>query len=401
MTVSNDPRWDDLLASQPAMTDTRTATDGHDANASAEQVKRTRRRRRRAVLISALVLVAALGVGTAGIFFTFEDRIRNVLGWEGPIDYEGGGTGEVVVTITNGQVGADIATLLAEQDVVMTYKAFYSLLLQNPEVTFQPGNYALRTQMSARAALDALQNPANRVELSIGFNEGLSIDQVLESLSDSSGIPLDVFEAAAADPTAYGAGSEAPSLEGYLFPARYTLDPSVDAATILQTLVNRTFESLDAAGVAPEDRHRMLTIAALIQREAGSNPEDFYKVSRVIQNRLETGMALQMDSTAHYGYAWRYGERLDQSVFSTQAELDDDNAYNTYQIQGLPLGPIGAAGDLAIDAAVNPADGPWLFFVTVNLDTGETAFTATGEEHNAAVRRLQAWCEETKSPNCA
>ena len=399
--MSNDPSLDDLLASQPAATDTRPETGGRDAIASADQAKRTRRRRGRAALATVLVVVTALGIGTAGIFFAFEDRIRNVLGWEGPIDYEGDGTGEVVVTITDGQVGGDIATLLAEQDVVMTYKAFYSLLLQNPDVTFQPGNYALRTQMSAQAALDALQNPANRVELSIGFNEGLSIDQVLESLSESSGISLGELEAAATDPTVYGVGAEAPSLEGYLFPARYTLDPSADAATILQTLVNRTFESLDAAGVAPGDRHRVLTIAALIQREAGSNPEDFYKVSRVIQNRLDTGMALQMDSTAHYGYAWHYGERLDQSVFSTQAELDDDNAYNTYQIQGLPLGPIGAAGDLAIDAAVNPAAGPWLFFVTVNLDTGETAFTTTGDEHSAAVRQLQAWCEETKSPNCA
>ena len=399
--MPNDSSWDDLLASQPATTDTRHEGVGHHSSSAPDQAKRTRRRRRRTVLVIALVLVGALGIGAAGIFFTFEDRIRSVLGWEGPIDYEGEGTGKVVVTITDGLVGGDIATLLAEEDVVMTYKAFYSLLLQNPDVIFQPGNYALRTQMSAQAALDALQNPANRVELAIGFNEGLSIDQALESVSESSGIPVAELEAAAADPTVYGVGAEAPSLEGYLFPARYLLDPSVDAATILQTLVNRTFESLDAAGIAPEDRHRVLTIAALIQREAGSNPEDFYKVSRVIQNRLDTGMPLQMDSTAHYGYAWRYGERLDQSVFSTQAELDDDNAYNTYQIQGLPLGPIGAASDLAIDAAVNPADGPWLFFVTVNLDTGETAFTTTGEEHNAAVRRLQAWCEETNSPNCA
>ncbi|WP_354475379.1 endolytic transglycosylase MltG [Marisediminicola sp. UYEF4] len=399
--MPNDSSWDDLLASQPATTDTRHQGVGHHSSSAPDQAKRTRRRRRRTVLVIALVLVGALGIGAAGIFFTFEDRIRNVLGWEGPIDYEGEGTGEVVVTITDGQVGGDIATLLAEEDVVMTYKAFYSLLLQNPEITFQPGNYALRTQMSAQAALDALQDPANRVEVSVGFNEGLSIDQVLESLSESSGIPLAEFEAAAADPTVYGVGAEAPSLEGYLFPARYTLDPRVDAPTILQTLVDRTFQSLDAAGVAAADRHRVLTIAALIQREAGSNPEDFYKVSRVIQNRLDSGTPLQMDSTAQYGYAWRYGERLEQSVFSKQAELDDDNAYNTYQIQGLPLGPIGAAGDLAIDAAVNPADGPWLFFVTVNLDTGETAFTTTGEEHNAAVRRLQAWCEETNSPNCA
>ena len=66
----------------------------------------------------------------------------------------------------------------------------------------------------------------------------------------------------------------------------------------------------------------------------------------------------------------------------------------------LPIGPIGAAGDLAIDAALHPADGPWFYFVPVNLDTGETVFSVTLAEHNAAVRQLQEWCRATKSPNC-
>ena len=67
---------------------------------------------------------------------------------------------------------------------------------------------------------------------------------------------------------------------------------------------------------------------------------------------------------------------------------------------GIPIGPIGAPGDLAIDAALHPADGPWLYFVTVNLDTGETKFTSTIAEHNAAVQELRDWCRATKSPNC-
>jgi UPF0755 protein len=169
---------------------------------------------------------------------------------------------------------------------------------------------------------------------------------------------------------------------------------------VLRILVDRTFQALDSAGVAPEDRARVLTIASLIQREAGTNPEDFFKVSRVIQNRLAEGMKLQFDSTAHYGYTWKHGEREDGGVFSSSAELADDNPYNTYVITGLPQGPIGAAGDLAIDAALHPADGPWLYFVTVNLDTGETVFTSTNAEHNAAVRQLQDWCRTTQSPNC-
>ena len=68
------------------------------------------------------------------------------------------------------------------------------------------------------------------------------------------------------------------------------------------------------------------------------------------------------------------------------------NPYNTYANPGLPIGPIGNPGDVAIDAALHPADGPWLFFVTVNLDTGETVFSTTVDEHEAAVAQLQDWC---------
>ena len=87
-------------------------------------------------------------------------------------------------------------------------------------------------------------------------------------------------------------------------------------------------------------------------------------------------------------------------MFSTSAELNDDNPYNTYFITGLPIGPIGAAGDLAIDAALHPVDGPWVYFVTVNLDTGETVFSETNAQHEAAVQQLRQWCRTSQSPNC-
>src|SRR5690606_2780958 len=115
--------------------------------------------------------------------------------------------------------------------------------------------------------------------------------------------------------------------------------PGVDARGIIQTLVNRAFQSLDAAGVPVEERHRVLTIASLIQREARL-PDDFYKVSRVIQNRLDEGMRLEFDSTAHYGAGGASG-----SVFTTDEERAAVNDYNTYVIPGLPVGPIAGAGD--------------------------------------------------------
>lgn len=352
-------------------------------------------------LVVVLVLLGSAAGGAAWAWANYETQIRKVMGWELPTDYEGSGHGEATVVIKSGDGGEAIAATLVEAGVTMTSEAFYKLLLkQDPQVVFFPGHYQLKLEMSAQAALDALQDPANKIESSVLIKEGWSVDQAIDALVEGTGLAREEYVAAVADPTFYNAAAEAPSLEGYLFPARYSFDPGVDAASVINTLVARTYKSLDAAGVAVEDRHRVLTIASLVQREAGSNPDDFFKVSRVIYNRLDQGMLLQFDSTSHYGYAWKHGERLDSSVFSSKAELEDDNPYNTYKHPGLPIGPIGAAGDQAITAAVTPAEGPWLYFVTVNLETGETKFTNTNAEHEAAVNELRRWCRETQSPNC-
>lgn len=355
-----------------------------------------KRRRGRTALVIVLVAVLALvGGGAATAWILFEEQVREVMGWELPIDYAGDGNGvEVDVTISSGQIGSDIATTLYEAGVTMTYEAFYELLLGlDEQPVFIPGTYALEEQMSAQAALDALLDESNRKVNSAVIREGLTLSSYVELLSAGTGIPVEDFEEAVADYTSYGLPEDAVSLEGYLFPATYEFDPGVTAREIIQVLVNRTFESLDAAGVAPEDRNRVLTIAAIIQREARI-ADDFYKVSRVIQNRLAIPMRLEMDSTAQYGADGQ------ESAFSTAEQLEAVNGYNTYKRDGLPIGPIAGVGDLAIDAALHPVDGPWIFFVTVNLDTGETVFSETAAEHDRGVDQLHAWCAETDHPAC-
>jgi UPF0755 protein len=356
------------------------------------------KKRRRGLIALVIVLVSVLALGGGGFaaaWVLYEDRVREVLGWELPIDYVGDGNGtEVDVTISSGQIGSDIATTLHEAGVTMTYEAFYELLLgMDEQPNFIPGTYALQEEMSAQSALDALLDPANRKVNSAVIREGLTLSSYAELLAAGTGIPEEDFEAAIADYTSYGLPEDAVSLEGYLFPATYEFDPGVTARDIIQLLVNRTFQALDEAGVAPEDRNRVLTIASIIQREARIEG-DFYKVSRVIQNRLAIPMQLEMDSTA------QYGEDSQDSAFSTAEQLEAVNGYNTYTKEGLPIGPIAGVGDLAIEAALNPVDGPWIFFVTVNLDTGETVFSETVEEHDRGVERLFAWCAETDHPAC-
>src|SRR5690606_11105088 len=105
---------------------------------------------------------------------------------------------------------------------------------------------------------------------------------------------------------------DAGDLEGWLVPAVYTFDPDADPTQVIGRMVDRTRESLDAAGVQPGDEHRVLTIASIIQREG--RLDDFAKVSRVIQNRLDDGMKLQMDSTSQYGYGELHAGKLSTSA---------------------------------------------------------------------------------------
>lgn len=363
---------------------------------------RNKRRRRIGGWIALGVVLATLG-GIAGgawyVWATYEDNIREVMGWEEPKDYEEGmANGEALVTIAAGDTGQPISQSLYDAGVTKTPEAFYDYLIetgQNPP--FVPGVFKLQKQMTSEAALAALLDPANKMEFTAQIPEGFTAAGTLERLAEGTGIPLEEFQAAAADPAAFGVPAN--SLEGWLFPATYTFDPDVTAQSAIQTLVDRTIQSLDAAGVPVERRQEILTIASIIQREARYE-QDMQRVSRVIQNRLdpsnqETFGLLQMDSTAQYGI----GED-DGTVSSSEEALTDDNPWNTYVHPGLPVGPISNPGDVAIDAAMHPADGDWLYFVTVNLNTGETIFTSNLADHNRAVEQWQQWCSDNPGSGC-
>ncbi len=371
-----------------------------------------RRRRRIGGWVALGVVVVILGGIAAGgfaIWNTYESQIRAFMGWEEPKDYAAGeATGEAFVTISSGDTGSPISQALFDAGVTKTPTAFYDHLIdtgQNPP--FVPGVFRLQQRMTSEAALAALLDPANKMENGAALPEGLSVAQSLERLAEGTGIPLSDFQAAVADPSQYGitvdpaivaAGGQ--PLEGWLFPATYEFEPDTTATQIIQRLVDRTIQSLDEAQVPVEDRQRILTLASIIQREARFEA-DMKKVSRVIENRLDpsndqTFGLLQMDSTAQYGY----GQLHSGSASSSAEALADPNPWNTYQNTGLPIGPISNPGDVAIDAAMHPADGDWLYFVTVNLDTGETVFTNNVDDHNAAVAQWQSWCSEHPDSGC-
>ena len=143
----------------------------------------------------------------------------------------------------------------------------------------------------------------------------------------------------------------------------------------------------------PEDQRQELLIkASILEREV--NIEQYYPmVARVIENRLtqpqaETVGYLNMDSTVLYGVGKVGG------VPTANEVADESNPYNTYKHKGLPPGPISSPSDLALESMLNPADGDWLYFVTVNLDTGETKFAATLEEQEKNRALFDQWCTD-------
>ncbi len=296
-------------------------------------------------------------------------------------DYVGQGEGTVVIVIEEGDLGEDVARKLVAADVVKSFDAIYRPMLQSDLVIF-PGHYEFPLQIPGAEALKILL-AAKPITNTVTIPEGFQIAQIVPLLSRE----LDLAEA-----EIYKEIDQAnedypgPTLEGYLFPATYQFQPGVSAEEVVQTMLERMREELAKFDISLEDSLPVITLASIVQEEARLK-EDFYKVSTVFNNRLEKGMLLQTDPTVKYYY--------EGSIESFQQGLADrNNPYNTYVYKGLPPGPISSPGSLAIDAALNPAPGDYIFFVTINLDSGETIFSETLREHEAAVELYRKWLRE-------
>lgn len=346
-------------------------------------------------IVLALVVLIALVVGGLAAYGKAKSYLN------GPEDYTGEGSGSVMVEIPEGANGQEIANILEDEGVVKTAQAFYQLsLVDNRFQAIQAGFYELREKMSSDAAMAILSDRANRVEASVTVPEGARVDQVVDIVSSKTEITAKDLQAVLDDPDAIGLPDVAQgNPEGYLFPATYPIEPGTTAEALLSQMVDKTVaveKDLDidaraqALGYTAEE---MLTVASILEYEA-NNDEDYAKVARVLYNRLDDGMPLQLDSTVSY-VSGRKGD-----VFTTPEERDAESAYNTYANTGLPPGPIGSPGKKTIEAALNPADGDWLYFVAVNLETGETVFSETFAQHNVAVAQLQEYCKTAPDGVC-
>ncbi|MFC0623941.1 endolytic transglycosylase MltG [Kribbella deserti] len=363
------------------------------------EVRRVRARRGRgclAVVIS-LAVVGALVVAVALGFGRIRDKVDGM--FAAP-DYTGPGTGSVTVEIAKNSTTKGIAEALEAKDVVKSAKAFERVARKDADsLSIQAGTYTMRKKMSAEAALAMMLDPKSSIQVRrVSIPAGKTLKEAAAILQNSKAakLPAGSVAAALAKPSTLGLPSYAHgSAEGFLYPGTYDLPKNATATSILRQMTieyTKAAIKLDMQRIAQQggvDPWTAVRVASIVGAET-NRKQDYPKVARVIYNRLNANMRLQMDSTVHY-VAGRDGK-----VFTTAESRNYDSPYNTYKYPGLPPGPINSPTEELLQAALHPAKGNWLYFTLVDLDTGETAFASSLAEHQRNVNRLQAWCKAHK-----
>ena len=352
------------------MTDLSVWTEG-------ERPTRPRRRRRKKdrrgglAVVLALVLVLVVVGGGAAVVLGAGSKLKHMFHSTNAADYPGPGTGSVQIQVISGQSVTDIGRTLKAKDVIKSVDSFLQVANADPNSSkVQPGFYGFKLKMSASDALATLLDPSARIQARVTLPEGLRLDETLKKLSKDGKLPLADLKKQLKSASSLGLPSYAKSnAEGYLFPATYDVAPDATAASVLKQLFAAYAAAASKAGVTRTNRspNEIVTIASLVEGEARA-AADFGKVSRVVYNRLKQGMPLQFDSTVNYAL------NADKQLVTNQ-DLGVNSPYNTYKHTGLPPGPINSPGLAALQAAVNPTPGNWLYFITTNPKTGETKFT--------------------------
>jgi UPF0755 protein len=276
----------------------------------------------------------------------------------------------VVVEIPAGASGSAVGQILYENKVTKSALAYFRAAVADPRsAQVAPGAHELNIGISARQALAQLLDPA-RIPNLIKVFEGGWKSEVIESLIKYGFTRKDIDTAF--KKVILPAGFS--NAEGLLFPAQYSFPAGTTALEAVQAMVDRfSDEEMGQKLLAAKGKlspAQLLTIASLIQAEGGTG--DFEKVSRVIRNRLDISMPLQLDATVHYV------KKLRGEIFLSTNSTLIKSPYNTYRNYGLPPTPIGNPGADAIAAALKPADGDWLYFITVA--PGDTRFTRSHDE---------------------
>jgi len=310
--------------------------------------------------------------------------------------YQGFAKEGVFVDIPRGASQRSIARLLAENGVVRERVSFEILCRERGEHTLQAGEYFFDRPVTALAVYDALANGRVYVK-ELVIPEGFTMFDIADLAAKEGFLTRDEFLAAARDPSPIrDIAVNAPSLEGFLFPATYEFPRHVSGKDMTGAMVKKFRQewlALPVSSAAPgQTIQDVVTLASLVERET-PRPEERPHVAGVFENRLHKGQPLQCDPTVVYALslAGAYTGKLDGS------DLHFESPYNTYRNKGLPPGPIANPGEAALRAALDPPPTEDFYFVA-NTEGGHF-FSRTLEEHNQNVARYRHLLAKEQHPS--
>ena len=329
------------------------------------------------LLLVALAIIVLGGLAAGAWLFRGVER-----------PYKGYTEAEQFVEIPAGSGPAGMGRRLAEAGVVRDAESFrLAVWLRGAGQRLQAGEYRFDAPMTASEVVDKIARGDVFLQ-PVTFREGLTIRQMAEIYESKKFGPASEFIAAARNATLiHDLDPAAGDLEGYLFPDTYALPRHITAEQLVGRMVGMFNKAL-----TPETRERaaqrglnvrqLVTLASLVEKET-AKPDERPIVAAVYSNRHKIGMGMQADPTVIYALerAGQYDGNL------TRENLRFDSPYNTYRYAGLPPGPIAAPGKASLEAAANPADVPYLYFVSRN--DGSHVFATTLDEHNRNVHEWQ------------
>ena len=294
---------------------------------------------------------------------------------------------KVTVTVDKGMTTSEIADLLESRGVITNATVFRWYVSYKKAGPFSPGYYELQKRSSMGDVIKVLETPPPITFTNVTFPEGFTLDRFASRLAEKvPRLSAEKFMTAAQSGQLRSRYEppEVNNLEGLLFPDTYQVASNEDEAKVIARLIAQmekvgTEEGVDYAPFKLNlSSYQVLTVASMIEKEAKTDA-DRPKIARVIYNRLAQGMNLEIDATVIYAM----GGNVTRLTFD---DINNTNSpYNTYKNPGLPPGPIAMPGRASIKAAMNPADGPWLYYVVIDKD-GNHAFAKTLREHEKNIK---------------
>lgn len=294
----------------------------------------------------------------------------------------------VFVTVPRGASFSEVTDSLAAHDVVRAPPVFRLYgRVTGAAGDVKPGTYRFRPGTGWKTAIERLR--AGDVVLArVVIPEGWDLQKIAPRIAEATELPAEEILAHMVDSAAIAFHDvPGPTLEGYLYPATYSLPGRAPLDSVIGRMVQRykavwTPERRAAADSIGMSEREVVTLASIIEREARL-PQEMPFMSAVYHNRLRIGMPLQADPTVQYALGQHQSRLLYEHIDATA-----ENPYNTYRHRGLPPGPIASPSVRAIDAVLQPADADFLYFVAT--PEGAHVFTRSLTEHNrirAALRR--------------